>query len=300
LKASLTASKKLAGKQIGTFKDKIATKPIRKLSIPKLEGLDLKVGASELSPGIPIRDRLANIKNYKELDDVISDIGATLMKIGSNNRDGFKLSQIKSALTDSYAAGLKGKPKQAYKQYAMIKDLYYNIIPAEKKLRTGHQVMKQVLTNGETVKQFKKVAYTLKKPELVDFVKDNYLSNIFNAKNWKLSWEKAAKTNTMKELLDKNTINKINTLLKYDQQMRSTMTSTVNPSRSGIIGLMGDKGVKNAIVDVLFGEGRQLKKTLGQYDKIIKLGAEPKTIDIPLRGARSAIGRTLTESLSNE
>lgn len=302
LKGQIDKGKKIAGKSIAQYKDKAALKEVRKLKIPNVDDDTLQIPVRK---GENVLQRLEKVKNYKDLDDLISDVGtarsqAFVQNGYQNSRDTYGLDLMKKSLVDLYKKGLpKGKPQKAYEQYAMVKQMYSDTMKNAGRPKNADKILDGITATGETVKQFKKLAYNLKKPELVDYVKDNYLSNIFNAKNWKLAWEKAAKNQPLKELVDKNTIDRVNLLLKYDSQMRSTMTQQTNPPRSGIINLLGQKGVKGAVGDILFGETRQIKKALQQYENIVN-PMTPKNINIPFRGARSAIGRTAVESFGNE
>lgn len=302
LKGQIDQGKKIAGKTIAQYKDKAALKEVRKLKIPKVDDDTLQI---PIRKGENVLQRLEKVKNYKDLDDLISDIGTARSQMFiqngyQNSRDTYGLDMMKKSLVDLYKRGLpKGKPQKAYEQYAQVKQMYNDTLKNAGRPKNADKILDGVTATGETVKQFKKLAMSLKKPELVDYVKDNYLSNIFNAKNWKLAWEKASKNEPLRELVDKKTIDRVNLLLKYDQQMRSTMTQQTNPPRSGIIGLLGQKGIKGAVGDILFGETRQIQRALKQYEKIVDPVVKDN-IEIPLRGARSAIGRTLTESFSNE
>lgn len=300
IKSQIDQGKKIAGKTIGQYKDKASLKkfPEKYKMLPPVEDDVLKIPVRN---GENVIQRFQKVRNYKELDDLISDVGTAkrqlYIKNGyQNSRDTYDLEDVRRSLVEAYKKGLpKGKPKKAYEQYALVKQMYNDTLKNAGKPKRADKIFNDIVATGETIKEFKKMAYSLKRPELVDYVRDNYLSNIFNSTNWKSTWSKAMKNQPLKELVDQKTIDKVNLLLKYDQQMKSTSVSTVNPPRSGIINLLGQKGVKGAVVDLLFGETRQLKKVLNKYENIVSPKV-PKNIDIPYRGARSAVGRTIVES----
>lgn len=309
IKQGLLEGKKIAGKTIGQFKKEIAKVRIRKGEAPKvpkeMTGLTLKDPITGKS--VPLSQRVEKLRNFKQLDALSSDISvAKNQKFVANGYQGDRgtraLGEYKAKIEKFMETFFpEGKPREAYRQYAQVKNIFNDTLKGTLKTGGSDKVLNKVTATAENFNQFKMVAEGFKKPKLIEQVKDNYLSGIFNSKNWKLSWEKAAKTEALNVIVPKDVISKVKLLLKYDQQMRSTMTSTVNPSRSGIVSSVvdiGKKPIKNAVMDIVFGEKRQMKKALDLYKNISK---GPKQItQVPLRKTRSVVGREAHRELMDD
>lgn len=271
---------KAAGKTIGEFKDSISANKIDKRSLfMKLKDARLdpsKFEKSDLNKLQGYMNRVFNSKNAQELDNVMGLIGAesdrAFTQYGSGTPYTRALGKIKKGAEGFIEEMLPdGKPREAYRQYAMVKNLYKDTLKGGLKTGGDDKVLRNITKTAQNFRQFKDMATTLKKPELIEGVKENYISEIFNQRNWRSALKKAKKTQVYDELLSDELKSRLNTILRYDEQMSSTMSKTVNPSKSGFVNNVVKiiKDPRNSL-DLIMGDERKMSKALTMYNKLIK------------------------------
>jgi len=283
----LDTALKEQGKIIGDFKKNIASVRTRTAEMPKppkvMEKITIKDPISGSSEKLSVR--LSKVKNFKQLDDLSSDLGSEISRRftanGNQSDRGIRELTIFKTKIEKYTENFfpDGKPRAAYQQYAKIKRIYNDTLKGALKTGGDDKVLTNVTKTAENFRQFKDVAKSLKRPDLVTDVQENYLSNMFNQKNWRSAWDKARKTQAYREIVPKHVHDKIKLLAKYSDQMRSTFTSSTNPPKSGVINAMVETAKNpSKIIEMVIGDERKFAKALKRYHKIINQPPQaPKT-----------------------
>lgn len=277
---SLDEALDAAGSTIGDFKNSIKNNPVDKRDM--FNSLkNYKIEASKLEPADTNKarnyvNRLFNSKNAKDVDNTLSLLGAEIRKAkvqaGGETPYTRMLGNIKKGGEDYIEQMIPhGKPREAYKQYAAVKNMYRDTLKGALKTGGDDKVLSNITKTAENFKQFKQVSETLKRPELVTEVKENYLSEIFNNKNWKSQWEKARKTQVYNEIVPKEIDKRISLIAQYKDQMTSTMTSSTNPSKSGILNTVREfaQNPLKKVTEMVIGDERKMSKAMIEYNKLL-------------------------------
>lgn len=290
IKEGIKTGKKAIGEEIGTFKEAGAETPIQIAETKPFDDFPLKESdvfslGKDVKEIEGIKDLYNQAKTAKDLDNLSSQVGSRIKeaKLSGNDKLARKFTEVKTYLEDNLAdviekAGIK-KPKEAYQNFAKVKELEKDTLRNIYKTGKSKDVVNQITASGENINQFKKVAQALNKPELMDDVVDNWIADL--ASEVKINdvtgdmtlgslmskWEKVKRSGVAKELLSQDEFNKFENLINYYKQYSSTTSRFVNPPRSGFIESakkLADNPQK-FIVDLISGDARKYRRIARLY-----------------------------------
>jgi len=267
-----------AGEIIGEFKNKASMTPINKSELPEfpIQFNPFKHTGNE-SQFSTLQNLYNNAKNLRDLDDLSSNYLKDQIqkaRMEGNNSLANDFLKVKKTINDFISDKVpSGKPKEAYQLYAQTMD-YMNDILSGTEGGESVKVVKKITESQESWNAFKNITNKMENPEVQSIVKEQYLSDIFNSKNWRQSWDKVTrdKNQAYTAILTPEEINKINTYAQYYDEIQRTSTKTVFPSRTPVGNAMIEL-FKNPtkIVDLIIGKEAQQAKVIRQYKKMRNL-----------------------------
>ncbi len=277
---------KETGEIIGKFKKDISGTRVSVGDVPKPKIknlLEYKIKDPYSDQAVSLADRIKGLRNFKSLDDLASDIGtAKQQRFLANGNQGDRgtraLGEYKKQLEKHIETYFpEGKPREMYKTYAKVKNIYNDTLKGVLKTGGDVKVLRNVTKTAENFRQFKDVAETLKRPDIVTSVRENYISELFNGRNWVSTIKKAQRTQAYNEIIPAATKKKMALLIKYKEQYASTTATGVNPPRSGMVGAMVEfaKQPKTKIIEMLVGDERKYTKALSLYNKLVESDKKP-------------------------
>lgn len=325
IKQELEAIKSAAGERIGEGRKLVADKSVfgKKEPIstnkPIESGVDLTYEYKRLSkPQQSIIGEFANeYKNAKTVDDLMAlntkmaeivDITPEFNTPTFNNA----LKKVKGAgknliIKELEKAGIDN-PAKFYEDFAITMDVFEGDLKGLNKLGKSKEVIDRVTRSGENFVSFKDKVTKLGKPELADYIRDNWLGEMANDTRFRSRFEKAIKEGVAEKILDKGQIKEIQDYFKYVDQVNSTSASKLNPSRSGLMNFITNResGLTKNLFSYYFGDEAKWRKAIRRYNELNPINKrELTTTGKVLRGSLAPIrypyrtGQTLNR-LTNE
>lgn len=266
----------VAPKEITTTKTEVVKKP--SLPISKLDQFEQGENFNKL---LGIESMYQKASTAQELDALSSNVGQQIseaQKAGSY-KYARKLGEIKTAIEDHLADKIEqasgiAKPKEAYATYSKLSkytDEYMDRTTAGTPTPIKNIVNKLTSSKAE-LNDFIETAKNIGKETPIQVVKEEYLKNIFNSPNPATQWNKVAKSNNGKDILNTlftpEELETIDTQIQYMTKQKSVGLN-VNPSKTET-----SKGMKEMLVDELLGKGAKNRQLVNKYREL--MGYTPK------------------------
>lgn len=250
IKDYLQVQQEKFGKEIGEWRD--ANKNI-KVAPEQMKPFPLNM--NEVRRDFIGEDAIiSKIEKLKQIYENPGDIG-TLDRFSSaklrseidmayNARNGILanyLSNIKRAADESIDnIAMINKPKTAKTAYAYSKkaetaDLLRGFLDETK--ANEHQVFNILTDSAQKFEQFENLANRMEAPELVEYLRDNYIANIFHNTSPSSAWGEMNKINKIeatKKILGEKEFKTLSAIFDHDARLKSTMPSSFNPSGTEI------------------------------------------------------------------
>lgn len=251
IKEAVEKAAQKAGAAKGEAVEKIAKNPIRQKDVlekaPEYGGfLDNQKAAYDA-----FETEYLGASTYQDLDNLNKRMGKITRQQGFDDADFSRgLKHIKSKAKDEIVQGMKDigvvNPAENYEIYAASKEILGDYAGGGE-VGEAIKTIKKITRSGEDTDHFIKAMNKIGAPEAVTVVKEQYLSDLFNRPNWTQDWQKMKKGDVYKKLLTEDQINKLDTIALHEKQAKSTWTSNVNPSRSGVFSKVAESVSLNPV-----------------------------------------------------